>query len=430
MVKEITVPETPQALYEHAPNQYRPWEPSADGVLPLYTLNSPGAGEIGGPVTYVGAFIPNDGGLYGDIGGAFYDDYGALGMSETAGRMYVTGQQQGTPPAGAAIAEIQIPTLVTGTNINALNVATVTQNFKFATSLNALEYTRLMGIYAVDGQVICGGTNYYTASEPRNYMVYKNGANLAGGSQVGMLRVTGARNNCGWLTELPSQYQAIFGKTHLSGHGGNLSIISGTVAGISMYAVNAADMLAATAADQAISAIKLADWDRGGENIGMGGDLGSADMWNVLSICGGYFVVPGTRTVMAVGSNFLGQAYDPDPLNVIRYKSDTEVDAEGYGGYGGHFAYFPYNYGPFYWLFNLDDLVAVFNGELATDAVQPYEWGHLPKPPFLNEYRGYDLIGGCCYDNATNRVYFAVRRGAGSRFGGQASIGAWQLAGV
>lgn len=402
------------------------------GELPLYTLGTPGAGEIGGTPTYLGAFIPNDGGLYGDIGGAFYDDYGAIAVSETAGRMYVTGQMQGDGPAGSAIAEIVIPALVTGTDINALNVATVVQNFKFATSLNALEYTRLMGITPHSGQVICGGTNFYTGENlATNYMVYRNGANLAAGAQAGMFHVTGARHNCGWLTPIPSEFQSMFGgKTHISGNGGNLSIVSAAPAGISMWAVNAADIIAATSAGQSVSATVIADYTIDDLGNGMGGSMDTADMWNQLSICGTFFFVPGTRTLMAVGSNFLGQNYDSRPQNVILYKGPGIVDAEGYGDYGGHFAYYPYNYGPYFWLYDVDTLAQAYAGTISPSAVQPYSHGALPKPPFLNEYRGYDLIGGCNYDAANNRLYFVVRRGAGDRFGGQASIGAWSLAGV
>ena len=159
--------QTAHPVYDHGTGQYpiKPYQQvqAGDNLLSLDSNNDGAQGYSYFDISsaYAGAFIPNTGAVIGDIQGAFYDDYGAIGMSETAGRMFVTGQQQGSNPSGAAIAEIEIPALVTGTNVFNLNVANTVQPYSMAHSLDALDFPRLMGIYAVDGQVICGGTNYY-----------------------------------------------------------------------------------------------------------------------------------------------------------------------------------------------------------------------------------------------------------------------------
>lgn len=419
MSKSIVVPSSPPTLYEHAPNQWRPWEPPSSGSLPLYTLKTPTSGQLGGGLTYLGSFIPSDGSTAGDSFMA-YTEIQALFQGSQAGRLMMTGIY------ADAICEVQIPTLVVGTNINALNVATMTQQFKYATPMRTQFYDpRILGGYVHEGQVIIGGVSWYDNSGlPQNYMVYRNAANLASSAQAGMFRVTGGRHNAGWTVPIPTEFQSAFGATHLQGHGGNVSILFTTTAGISIYAVNADDIIAATTQNQIVSATPLVDYDVGNP---MGGEWNSSPMWNALSVCGGFFFVPGTRTLMAVGQNWLSKDYDPRPQNQILYKSPGVVDENGDDFYGGYFSYYVNNYTNFYWLFNIDDLIAVKNGQKGTQEVLPYEWGTLPLYPFFSTLYGGSLFGGATYDTANNILYVSSQRGATDRFGSVPTIAAFQL---
>lgn len=429
MVKAVNIPPT-QPLYEHAPNQFRPWAPPAPGGLPRYTLKPAlGPGEIGGPPTYLGAFIPSDGGIYNGIEAACWDDRCIIHSGSQAGRLFFTGKQQGSN-SGPAVAECAIPALVTGTNINALNVATMTQQFRtMAPMVSAFGDSRLMGLGLVDGQLIAGGVSWYDNSgRPQNYSIFRDAGNLAASALLGMLRVTGGRHNAGWTIPIPAALQSAFGATHLQGHGGGISIESTTVSGVSFFAVNAADILAATTPEQVITAVALADYNVvNGE--GMAGNLYTSPEWNWLSVCGGAFFVPGTRTIMGIGHGWIGTDIDPDPLNTIKYKDGVVTDIEGNSNYGGYFAYKTYNYQNRYWLWDADDLIAVRNGERPANSVRPYEFGPLDNFPFCDPYRRNNLIGGAAL-LPDNTVAFSTQRGAQSRFTASPTVGVLQLAGI
>lgn len=395
------------------------------GELPLYTLGTPGAGEIGGPMTYAGAFIPAD-----DSDDTppmtMYAGKQVIFAGSQAGRMMMTGIYQD------AIAEITIPTLSTSTNINSLNVATMNQAYRYADSIRSEHASapRIMGGLVHDGAVILGGADAYdNFGNPRNYMVINNAANLAGSTQRGMYEITGGRHSVGWLTPIPAEFQAALGATHLCGHGGHLSILNTTTAGISMYAIDADDIIAASTTGQSVTATPLIDYS---EPSPMGGPWGEGEIWNPLAICGGYFFVPGTRTVMAVGQTWYGPTYDPRPMNQqVLYKSPGVVDENGESDrYAGYFSYYINNYRNGYWLFDVDDLIAVKDGVMEIDEVLPYEWGFLDESPFCERDYGGGLFNGAFYDESTNRLYISVEGGAADRFVSTPVIVAYNLAGI
>lgn len=397
--------------------------------MPLYTLGTPGAGEIGGTPTYLGAFIPTDGGIYNGIEAACWDDRCIITSGSQTGRMFFTGKQQGDN-SGPAVAECSIPTLVTGTNINALNVATLTQTFRTMTPMEtAFGDSRIMGLGVHDGQLIAGGVSWYdTVGLPQNYSIFRNASNLSGGSIFGMIRVTGGRHNAGWTIPIPAALQSAFGATHLQGHGGGASIESTTVSGVSFYAVNADDILAASTPEQAVSATVLADYTVD-EGNGMAGDLDTEEEWNWLTVVGGVFFVPGTRSILGIGHGWKGPSQDARETNTIKYKGPGVVDAEGNGDYDGYFANHPENYQNRYWLWDANHLIAVKNGSMSPSQVRPYEFGPLPAYPFTTEYRRTCLIGGAAM-LPDNRVIFSLQRGATARFGAAPTVGVLQLAGV
>jgi hypothetical protein len=240
------------------------------GVLPLYTLGTPGAGEIGGPMTYEGSLIPAPWGTYGSGGMQVYQARNQIAKSNTAGRMWITPYQED------AIGEVILPTTWSmSLDQEDLAVGTFAQNFRTMTPVTTAfdPYPRICALTDVGGQVIVGAVHWYdTGPSPLNYMRVANGAALSSSTLYGMFQVTGGRHNAGWLADVPVAFQSALGCTHLQGFGGGISIQGMTVAGVSMYGVNAADILAATTTGQSVTATALADCPLDGAN-GMDGDM-------------------------------------------------------------------------------------------------------------------------------------------------------------
>jgi hypothetical protein len=407
----------------HGSNDWRSRAVSA--ARPLYTLKTPGAGYIGGPMIYEGSVIPAPEGTFGDGSTAVYDDRSIIALSETANRLLITGVY------GNSVAECQYPTSWSmSSSLAALSTGTITQNFRNAVPLiNQFGDPRILGMRAMGGQNLVGGVSWYdNFGAPQNYMRYSNAANLASGAQVGMFRADGGRHNAGWTIDVPAEFQADLGCTHLQGFGGGISILFTTVAGISMYGVNAADFLTAAANDQ-IDATPLADYTVV-DGVGMSGNMYTSEMWNFLSCCVGFFFIPGTWTIMAVGGNWVGPTYDPRSTNDILYKGEGVVDENGDDFYGGFFAYHINNYADAYWLYDVRRLIEVKQGTRLPSQVLPYEWDILPDSPFTRRQYGESLLGSALWHPSLARMFATSRRGVTGVAGGLPTLGKYKLAGV
>lgn len=401
------------------------------GTLPLYMPAAPTSGRVGGVPIYRGAFIASDGDQHGDSKCSYTEALRICQGSQTD-RMFMTGY------LANAVAEIAIPAVSTSTNINDLTVATMVQNYKFLSVPDPIPSSlRINGLSTISGQLIVGATNWYADNnEPRNYGVYANAASISTATQKGMHRVTGARHNAGWLTPIPAVFQAALGATHLQGYGGGVSIESYAPSGISFYAVNAADILAAATGGGVVSATVLADYTVDG-GAGMDGDLYTSQMWNWLSSCGGYFFVPNTRTILCFGQSWDYRVTRGGSTvnNRIYYKDQTTPtgvgrDEDGQAWSNGFFAYLPEAYCNFCWAYDVDDLIAVKNGTKAANTVKPYWYGPLDLFPFCDRLRVSSLINGVFYREDQNRVYFSSQRGATDRFVSTPTIGTLELVGV
>lgn len=351
---------------------------------------------------YLGAFITNDGMPHGDTSGV-YVNLQAIGGGSQAGRLFMTGY------GGTAIAEIAIPALVTGTNPAALNIATMTQDYKTAASVKAwniaepyyqsggFDNPKINGITTFNGQVIVGACGWYDNNNiPENMQVYRDATAISSSAQSPMFRLTGGRHHAGWLVDIPAELQAEFGGTHLYGLGGGLSIASSQGLGVCMGVVDAQDILDATSASEVVTGALATDFS---EASPMSDYFGALE-WNPLTRAVCFFFVPNTRTIMAVGSNWAGET----PMIYHDYND------QGYF-YPGHGPQDGYDYENQYFLFDIDDVLAAKAGSIALNAVRPYEQGALPLYPFNDTYLGLNLIGGGWFDNSTKRLYFTIQAG-------------------
>lgn len=132
------------------------------------------------------------------------------------------------------------------------------------------------------------------------------------------------------------------------------------------------------------------------------------DIWTIQSRVGVGFIIPGTRTYACIGSSAgheHGLAYRI--VNDHGYKSN------------GPAAYVQDDTSQFYWLYDLNDLVKVKNGELASHEVLPYEYGPFTAPVTdITWYKGQEgrnpVIGGS-FDPTKNRVYISLRSADGNK---------------
>jgi hypothetical protein len=122
------------------------------------------------------------------------------------------------------------------------------------------------------------------------------------------------------------------------------------------------------------------------------------------TIYGQRFIYPNTASYITIGSSG-----GHGPLG-IGYKI-TQGDGAVCGGPC------PYDYKDSYnyiWLWNVNDLTRVKNGEMDPSDVRPYEYGELLLP-FQDSSRGYNLVVGADFDETNDLLYVLLGRGDSSQ---------------
>ena len=131
--------------------------------------------------------------------------------------------------------------------------------------------------------------------------------------------------------------------------------------------------------------------------------IGTNDLWTVLSWAAYGFIIPNTRTYAVFGSS-------GGHKSGIGYK----IQQIGHDyNCSGPCANDPLDYYNYYWLFNLDDLIAVKNGKMQPYDVRPYEYGEFPAPFQTSDYltsieAAMRPIRGGDFDASSNTLYLVL----------------------
>lgn len=391
----------------------------------LLTLNAALSGTAGYKywnisANYAGSAIFSNGDAQGDRATG-YPLFQKLALGNSTGKIFTTGLLEDS------WAEYTIPALSTSTNVNDLNICTLEQSHKFCDPpAKPVANFRVFGGGIVNGNFISSINDFYgsAGTSLQNIMRYSNSANLSTSTQYGSFQMTGAATNFGDVIPIPSEYQAAnkLNGTHcVVGGGASMGIDARKNMGISVWAFTDTALTSETANDAAVTAHALADFPFAGD-VAMGGftqaqyssgAVGTApEIWNHISHSGGAFFVPGTRTLMVTGHNWTGQTE-------ILYHG-TALQGHLYAGYGPYDATDCDNW---YWLYDVDDLIAVSQGLVAASSIAPYEHGAFYNSPFDNAFFEGDsiptsLITGGMWDPTANIFYLNSRRGAAGRFAG------------
>ncbi|MCK5669229.1 MAG: hypothetical protein KAI15_09095, partial [Gammaproteobacteria bacterium] len=132
--------------------------------------------------------------------------------------------------------------------------------------------------------------------------------------------------------------------------------------------------------------------------------VGDNDLWTVVSWAVYGFIVPNTRTYAVFGSSgghFSGLGY--------KILQDGAIN-----NCPGPCAVSPDDYYNYYWFFDVDDLVAVKNGEKLAHEIRPYDYGVFPAPFQTEANILYERpqairpIRGGDYDAASSTLYLVL----------------------
>ncbi|WP_273566859.1 T9SS type A sorting domain-containing protein [Maribacter halichondriae] len=306
-----------------------------------------------------------------------------------------------------AIAEFGIPELVKSEVLADLNMVDsplqpFVQVLDGTPDGNPEGIDRIGGLYVVNNggrqQLLVNGYEYYDAPGDNSLttLVINDANNLETSSLKGYMNFQGgAGHTSGWISPIPTIWQQVLEGSHITGQSSGIPIISRTSVGPSAFSFQMEEALAAT---NEIATKILMDFSLAEPlNEDLANETGTNDIWTHLSRATYGFIVPGTRTYMTLGNS-------GGHISGVCYKCSQD-DGNLCGGYCPPQASDEYQH---YWLWDMQDLLKVKNGTLASHEVLPYDYG-IFNTPF--QASGMRAVGGGSFDSTTGNLYLTVQKG-------------------
>ena len=206
----------------------------------------------------------------------------------------------------------------------------------------------------------------------------------------------------GYMTEIPAEYQASLGGTHLVGQSASTVMSRGSL-GPGAFALNAANIGVGTVTPKPLA--YYPDLARSLYPMNFNYDTAQPTdpRFNFNTNVEGAVFVPGTRTVLFFGST--GAAGIADTAGSFTgygesatFNDNVRTD-KGYHSQNGAYEYQV-------WAYDVNDYIKVVNGQLLPWDVEPYDvwrfdFDAMPDAP--NSASKY--VGGTTFDPITNRLY-------------------------
>jgi hypothetical protein len=195
----------------------------------------------------------------------------------------------------------------------------------------------------------------------------------------------------GYMAPIPSEWQSLLGAPYLTGQAA-LSIISRTSSGPAAFGFDP-NQLGSGAAPAVPYVYYPLEHPLG--NIAQRNPY-----FNGNTEIKGIVFVPGTRSVLFFGDHGTGDVYYGEPEDA----NDPYRGGKGWHSVNGEYAYQV-------WAYDVEDFVAVKNGQMQPWDVRPYQIWNFDFPVF----DGSKHLGGAAFDPATNRLYITQMYGDGDR---------------
>jgi len=369
--------------------------------LPLVNMNA---------LDYAGAFRISGANFGSDSKHNANYSNGVITLNPDRNSLFLVGHSQVD-----AIGEFAIPEIspdLTGDDLPMVD--TSIQNFETFYGTDRVDtgiegFFRIMGMHYIDGALMVNYINWYDAlnNETDTTMLIKDASQLATSDIVAPFQLAGAAHAAGYISPVPSEWQDWLGGTIMNG-APKASIIGRLSVGPTAFVMDPASQLLTNQGgelntnrllDFALTNI-LYDQDKypdypGYEPVLYNDDLQN-DLWTMLSGTSYGFIVPGTTTYMTIG---VSGGHDSG----LGYKA-TQIDGNQCAG---PCSYDPNDNYPYYWLWNMNDLLEVQAGNKEAHEIRPYEYGVLPLPDHIKDLTGAQGVGGGTFDEVNGRLYLS-----------------------
>jgi hypothetical protein len=343
---------------------------------------------------YVGAFrVPAE--TFG-ISSSNYA-LGFFDVDPATGTFFLVGH-----PYQQAIAEFALPRLVRSSTLADLEMAGAPlQTFasvidRLPTDANPETVDSIGGIALLKGpwgrSILVNVFPYYNRGGVDTSLVLRDPTHLGSSPIDGLFELRGGQHAAGWMSPIPQAWQGALGGTALAGN----TVYDGGPAGPTAFVVDPAALAAADSSPGPVATTTLLDHDISHRlNDDLSNDSGTNDLWTVLSSAAYGLIVPGTRSYMVFGHS---GGHGPEG---VCYRCTPPGQTEPCYL---HCAADPADYALYYWLYDVEDLVAVREGRLTPFDVRPYAYGPWEAPFGARRHQ----LGGGAFDAVTGTLYLSM----------------------
>jgi len=337
---------------------------------------------------YVGGFrVPN----YYDGKGEMSYGGTALAFNPANNSLFIVGHGD---YSAQPLAEISIPaSVVDNADLNKLPKAKVLQNWKDVVGnlpkklVGANDGSLIGGLMVHDGHLIGTQYAYYSgANDQVTSHFVLDSLDLSKGSVKGLHKVgkVGARLLSGYMTPIPSEWQAALGAPCLTG-ASDMPIINSTSSGPAAFGFDPKDL---------------------------GSDAAPATTYIYYPVDHPLAPYEGPANPLQNGNTSITGVVFVPKTNSVLYFGKTGTNANGYGlreDYGDRFdgGKGPHSLNGEYtfqvWAYDANDFVLAKKGKLKPWEVQPYDVWNFTVPT-ADTFQ----LGGAAYDAATGRLYVSA----------------------
>lgn len=250
---------------------------------------------------------------------------------------------------------------------------------------NPQKLDRITGMEVIEDELFVNAAGYYDASGKNNdtTFIIRDAKNLADSKVDGFFNMKGRVHSAGWITKLPAKWSKVFSATYLNGFAGNYPINSRLSMGPTAFTSNIDIFAGVSESGGLIPTRTLMDFS---VKHPMVKDLynksGTNKVWTEVSNAFYGFIVPNKDYYFVIG-------------NSGGHKSKIGYKAKQTNGNkcGGPCAFDPQDYYNFYWIFNVNDFVAVQEHKKKPYELFPVAYGqlHLPFDPKNKNIIGADF---------------------------------------
>jgi hypothetical protein len=370
----------------------------SDGLIQITDLNYLGGFRI--PSGQFGADPVNSTANY---------SYGAMGFNSTNNSIYLAGHEY-----GGAIAEFTIPAIVNSTVLTDLNIAAnPLQNFTNVTAKDTFDMqggqaVRVAGMYENNNKLMVTAYSFYAqAAVNTTFLIFNDADNYDTSAHSGYLPASnGSAAAGGGISPIPAEWQSALGGTHLSGLSNSTARAStqSLSRGPAAFVLNADDALTNYNTISTVTTTPLINYTLANPLRSDAQMAETGSMWTHVSEMSFGMIVPGTDTYIAFGE---GGGW----TSGIGYKITQE------NGYtcGGWCPYVSTDYDNHYWLYDVNDMLAVKNGTMQAYEIEPYDHGVIDVP---FQTGTINQIAGGAYDAANGILYLTLFQSDTSQGGG------------